>query len=183
MAPHLPSHIVQRVRLIKDKGGASFVVRLYQHEKKDYPALKELYDGFEPKEWSQGLPPRLNERREEWLRYVADEGINLLALLEERVVGHAALFEMERGKSCEYLVFVHQDYQDRGIGTALTQLMRELACEVGWSQIWLTVETRNFKAIHVYEKVGFCFVGPRDIECVMRLSLREDDEGDGKASS
>ncbi len=183
MASHLPPHIVQRVRLIKDKGGASFVVRLYQHEKNDYPTLKALYDGFEPKEWSQGLPPRLDERREAWLRYVADEGINLLALMEERVVGHAALFEMERGTSCEYLVFVHQDYQDRGIGTALTQLMRELACEVGWSQIWLTVETRNFKAIHVYEKVGFCFVGPRDIECVMRLSLRGDDEGDGKASS
>jgi len=184
MASQLPSHIVQRVRLIKDKGGTPFLVRLYQHEKKDYPALKELYDGFEPKEWSQGLPPRLDDRREEWLRYVADEGINLLALTEKRVVGHAALFEMEHGKSCEYLIFVHQEYQDRGIGTALTQLMRELAREVGWSQIWLTVETRNFKAIHVYEKVGFCFVGPRDIECIMRLSLRgDDDEGDEKSSS
>jgi ribosomal protein S18 acetylase RimI-like enzyme len=75
------------------------------------------------------------------------------------------------------LIFVHQDYQDRGIGTALTQLMRELACEMGWSQIWLTVETRNFKAIHVYEKVGFCFVGPRDIECVMMLTLK----GNGKS--
>jgi len=177
MTLHLPSHIVQRIRLIKDKYGTPFVVRLYQHEEKDYPALKEMYNGFEPKEWSQGIPPRVDERREEWVRYVADEGVNLLALLEERVVGHAALFEMEPGKGCEYLVFVHQEYQDRGIGTALTQLMCGLAREVGLNQIWLTVETRNFKAIHVYEKVGFCFVGPRDIECVMRLSLCEDDEG------
>jgi len=177
MIPHLPPHIVQRLRLIKDKYGAPFVVRLYQDDERDYPALKEMYRGFEPKELSQGLPSRLDHKREEWLRYVAAEGVNLLAIMEEKVVGHAALFEMERGKSCEYLIFVHQDYQDRGIGTALTQLMRELAHEIGWSQIWLTVETRNFKAIHVYEKVGFCFVGPRDIECVMMLTLKGDNEG------
>jgi RimJ/RimL family protein N-acetyltransferase len=177
MILHLPPHIVQRLRLIKDKYGIPFVVRLYQGEKRDYPSLKEMYRGFEPKEWSQGLPPRLDDKRDEWLRYVVTEGVNLIAIVEEKVVGHAALFEMERGKSCEYLIFVHQDYQDRGIGTALTQLMRELAHEMGWSQIWLTVETRNFKAIHVYEKVGFCFVGPRDIECVMMLTLKGNGKG------
>ena len=177
MTLHLPPHIVKRLRLLKDKRGVPFVVRPYQNIKKDYPVLKEMYRGFEPKEWSQGLPPRLDHKREEWLQYVVDEGINLLAIMEEKIVGHAALFEMEHGKSCEYLIFVHQDYQDRGIGTALTQLMRELAQEMGWSQIWLTVEARNFKAVHVYEKVGFCFVGARDIECVMMLSLKEDEEG------
>lgn len=177
MILHLPPHILKRLRLLKDKCGAPFVVRLYQKGAKDYSILKEMYRGFEPKEWSQGLPPGLDHKREEWLRYVVAEGINLLAIMDEKVVGHAALFEMERGKSCEYLIFVHQDYQDRGIGTALTQLMRELAHEMEWSQIWLTVETRNFKAIHVYEKVGFCFVGPRDIECVMMLTLKGGNEG------
>jgi RimJ/RimL family protein N-acetyltransferase len=172
----LPPHIVQRLRLIKDKGGISFVVRLYQDAEQDYPSLKEMYRRFEPKEGSQGLPPRLEHKIEEWLGYVVHEGINLLALMEDKVVGHAALFEMEPGRSCEYLVFVHQDYQDRGIGTALTQVTQELAQEMGCSQIWLTVEARNFKAVHVYEKVGFCFVGPRDIECVMMLTLKRDDE-------
>jgi RimJ/RimL family protein N-acetyltransferase len=177
MISHLPPHIVQRLRLVKDKRGSPFVIRLYQDDEKDYPAIKELYRKFEPKELSQGLPPRLEHKREEWLRYVVDEGINLLAIMEGKTVGHAALFEMERDKSCEYLIFIHQDYQNRGIGTALTQLMRELVREMGYSQIWLTVEARNFKAIHVYEKVGFCFVGPRDIECVMMLILQGDDKG------
>ena len=175
MTLHLPSHIVKRLRLLKDKRGVPFVVRLYQNIEKDYPVLKEMYRGFEPKEWSQGLPPRLDHKREEWLRYVVEEGINLLAIMEDKVVGHAALFEMEREKNFEYLVFVHQDYQDRGIGTALTQVMRELAREIGCSQIWLTVEARNFKAVHVYEKVGFCFVGPREVECVMMLILKGDE--------
>jgi RimJ/RimL family protein N-acetyltransferase len=176
MIPQLPSHIVQRLRLVKDKRGSPFVIRLYQDDEKDYPAISELYRKFEPKELSQGLPPRLEHKRDEWLRYVVNEGINILAVMDGKVVGHAALFEMEREKSCEYLVFIHQDYQNRGIGTALTQLMRELVREMGYSQIWLTVEARNFKAIHVYEKVGFCFVGPRDIECVMMLALQGEDQ-------
>lgn len=177
MIPHLSPHIVQRVRLVKDKHGSSFVIRLYQSDEKDYPLLQEMYRKFEPKEWSQGLPPRLEDKREEWLSYVVDKGINLLAIMEGRVVGHATLFEMDPGKSYEYLIFVHQDYQDRGIGTALTQVTRELAREMGCSQIWLTVEARNFKAVHVYEKVGFCFVGPRNIECVMMLTLQGEDDG------
>jgi RimJ/RimL family protein N-acetyltransferase len=48
---------------------------------------------------------------------------------------------------------------------------------MGYSKIWLTVGTLNLKAIHVYEKVGFCVLGPRDIECVMMLDLKDDDEG------
>jgi RimJ/RimL family protein N-acetyltransferase len=176
MIPQLPPHIVQRRRLVKDKKGSPFIIRLYPDVEKDYSAISELYRKFEPKELSQGLPPRLEHKREEWLRYVVHEGVNILAIMDGKVVGHAALFEMERDKSFEYLVFIHQDYQNRGIGTALTRMMRELVREMGYSQIWLTVEARNFKAIHVYEKVGFCFVGPRDIECVMMLPLQGEDD-------
>jgi RimJ/RimL family protein N-acetyltransferase len=177
MIPSLAPHIVQRLRLLKDKHGFPFVIRLYQSDEKDYPLLQEMYRKFEPKEWSQGLPPRLEDKREEWLRYVVDEGINFFAIMDGKIVGHATLFEIDPGKKCEYLIFVHQDYQDRGIGTALTQVMRELAQEMGYGQVWLTVEARNFKAVHVYEKVGFCFVGPRNIECVMMLTLKVEDEG------
>jgi len=175
MISSLPPHIVRRLCLLKDKGGTPFVIRLYQNE--DYPSLAEMYRDFEPKEWSQGLPSQSECKREEWMRYMVGEGVNIIAVMEEKVVGHAALFEMERGQTCEYLIFVHHHYQDRGIGTALTQTMRELAQEMGYSKIWLTVGTLNLKAIHVYEKVGFCVLGPRDIECVMMLDLRDDDEG------
>jgi RimJ/RimL family protein N-acetyltransferase len=171
MISSLPPHIVRRLCLLKDKGGTPFVIRLYQNE--DYPSLAEMYRDFEPKEWSQGLPSQSECKREEWMRYMVGEGVNIIAVKEEKVVGHAALFEMERGQTCEYLVFVHHHFQDRGIGTALTQTMRELAQEMGYSKIWLTVGTLNLKAIHVYEKVGFCVLGPRDIECVMILTLQD----------
>jgi RimJ/RimL family protein N-acetyltransferase len=171
----LSPHMVQRLRLLKDKDGVPLVIRLYQD--KDYPALTNMYRWFEPKEWSQGLPPRPEHTREEWLRYVVEEAINFLALMDGKVVGHAALFEMERGCSYEYLIFVHQDYQDRGIGTALSETMKDAAQDMKCRKIWLTVAALNLKAIHVYEKVGFCIVGPRDVECVMMLTLNENDKG------
>ncbi len=164
-------------RFVHDRFGKLFLICEYNDEKGDYVLLKEMYDLFEPKEWTQGLPPRSDERRDEWLQYVIREGVNVLAIMDERVVGHAALFEMEPRKSCEYLVFVHQDYQNRGIGIALTQAVRELAEEMGYCKIWVSVEVINLKAIHVYEKCGFCRVGSLDIECEMVLTLRDDDEG------
>lgn len=169
MSRCFPPHIEERCCRIQDKCGSPVSIRLYRE--RDYASLAEMYRTFEPKEWSQGLPPRSEEKREAWLRYVVEEGVNLIATIDNKVVGHAALFEMEKGKSCEYLIFVHQDYQDRGIGTALSQQMKELAKELGWRQVWLTVAAINLKAIHVYEKVGFSIVGPRDVECVMLLDL------------
>jgi RimJ/RimL family protein N-acetyltransferase len=177
MVSCLPPNFVERPRLLKDKYEVPFVVRLYQNDEMDYPFLAEMYRGFEPKEWSQGLPPRLEQKREEWLRYMVAEGINLLAFMEGKLVGHAALFEIKRGRDYEYLLFVHQDYQDRGIGTALCQAMRDLAQEMECSKIWLTVAAINLKAIHVYKKVGFCIVGPMDVECMMILSLKDDNAG------
>ncbi|MCJ7664285.1 MAG: hypothetical protein MUO24_08600, partial [Desulfobacterales bacterium] len=73
MIPQLPPHIVQRPRLLKDKYGGRFVIRLYHKDEEDYPALTEMYRGFEPKEWGQGLPSRLEKKREEWLRYMVEE--------------------------------------------------------------------------------------------------------------
>jgi GNAT superfamily N-acetyltransferase len=173
MLPHRPPHIVRRSRLLQGKCGTPFILRLYRHDSEDYRSLTEMYQGFEPKEKSQGLPARLEQQREGWLRYMVDEGINLLAIMQGKVVGHAALFEMERGARCEYLIFVHQDYQDRGVGTALTEIIKELAQEMGFDQIWLTVKASNVKAIHIYEKAGFRIMDSLDIECVMMLPLQQ----------
>jgi len=171
----LPPHIERRLRLLRDKNGASLIIRFYQDA--DYPALADMYRWFEPKEWSQGLPPCLEDRREAWLRYVVEKAINFLAIMEDKVAGHAALFEIERDFSYEYLIFVHQDYQDRGVGTALSQAVKDVAQAMQYHKIWLTVGAINLKAIHVYEKVGFCMMGPRDMECLMVLDLKDSNKG------
>ena len=177
MTARASSHTLQEPFLLKDKRGKAVLIRLYQDRDTDYDRLREMYREFEPKEVTQGLPPRVEESREEWLKSLLEGGINLLAIVEGKIVGHAVLLEMESGRRCEFLVFVHQDYQNRGIGTALSERVRDLAQRIGYCQIWLMVEAVNFKAIHVYRKVGFCLVGPREVECEMVISLEGSDEG------
>lgn len=131
-----------------------------------------MYHSFEPKECSQGLPPASPSRLEAWLSGLLVGNVNLVAQREGNAVGHAVLLAMEPGKSGEYLVFVHQDHQDRGIGSALTRAAREIAESLDFCKLWLTVELLNPRAIHVYEKVGFHMIGPREAECEMALDLR-----------
>jgi RimJ/RimL family protein N-acetyltransferase len=130
-----------------------------------------MYGTFEPKECAQGLPPRALERRSAWLEALRGQTLNLVAVAEGRAVGHAVLLDMEPGRSCEYLVFVHQAHQNRGIGTALTRIGRALAEDLGYGRIWLTVEMINPRAIHVYEKVGFRLIGPPETEREMVTDL------------
>ena len=111
MVSRLSQHFIESQRLVRDTSGNVFSLRLYQPEGDDYHSLTEMYQGFEPKERSQGLPARLEQQREGWLRYMVNEGVNLLAVMEGKVVGHAALFQMEHDRRCEFLIFVHQDYQ------------------------------------------------------------------------
>jgi ribosomal protein S18 acetylase RimI-like enzyme len=175
VAPALSrSHYVYR--FMRDKEGKPFAIRSYRGTEQEYFALKAMYDSFEPKECAQGLPTCLEEHRDAWLRSLLGERLNLLAFVENGCVGHAALLEMEPHKSCEYFIFVHQTHQNRGIGTAITDTVRRVAKDLGYQLLWLTVEMTNRRAIHVYEKVGFCRIGPHELECEMVLYLATNGE-------
>ena len=55
---------------------------------------------------------------------------------------------------------VHDDFQNRGVGTALMQAMIELADNwLGLRRIELEVWTDNASAVHLYEKFGFVIEG------------------------
>lgn len=154
-----------------DKRGRPFRIDRCGSDEAACAALSEMYRRFRPKECSQGLPPAAQGRCEEWVRGLLSETCNLVAVAEGRVVGHAALLEIESGRVGEFLIFVHQDDQNRGIGTALTRAAIELAKAFGYSRLWLTVEALNPRAIHVYERSGFRLVGPRETEREMVADL------------
>ncbi|MBW1972909.1 MAG: GNAT family N-acetyltransferase [Deltaproteobacteria bacterium] len=133
--------------------------------------VKEMYDSFEPKECAQGLPFEEEEKRHKWLKNLLKNEYNLIALIDNKVVGHACLINIEKGKTAEYLVFVHQDHQNCGIGTELTKYIKELAKRLSYQKIWLTVSAFNSCAISVYKKAGFHFVGPRDSDREMVVEI------------
>jgi len=117
-----------------------------------------------------GLPPAREANRHKWITGIVEEWFNVVALLENRIVGHAALDRPVSGKSREFMIFVHQDYQNKGIGQALTFSMLDAAKVMDCERVWVVVENLNRIAVTVFKKAGFCFASGPDVERLMVVS-------------
>lgn len=135
-----------------DKTGAGFVIRRY--DPGDRPALEALYNDFEPKGAAQGLPPRHTAAIRQWLDRVLGQGEHLVVEADGWIVGHAMLIPMDDG-GAELANFLHQSLRSRGIGTALARVSVDLARDVGYRRVWLSVEPGNRAAVRSYRKAGF----------------------------
>ena len=74
------------------------------------------------------------------------------------MVGHLQVFQFpfDRRKGvAELFIYIHQDFQNAGLGTAMMMRAIELAKDQGLHRFGLTVVADNHRAIKVYEKVGF----------------------------
>lgn len=151
-----------------DKAGRS--IRFQVISRNERPALVDFYMAFEPKAVYQGLPP-LAEQIKIWLDGLLADWLNLGAFHQHRLVGHAALDSVREGAVSEYLVFMAPDYQNQGIGTALTRYAIEMAQKTRCQSLWLVVQNSNLRAIKVYRKVGFHFIEPFAEEREMVLLL------------
>ncbi len=156
-------------RPFKTKKGKEVSICLFSEKVAE--RLFVFYDEFQPKERYLGLPHRLDPVRKQWVETLVQGNLNLLAMDRGRVIGHAAAIPIPPSSMAELLVFVHQDFQNQGIGTELIRLVAECAAEIGTKSLWLTVSTSNSIAVHVYQKCGFTFVGPMDSEREMILDL------------
>lgn len=153
----------------KDK--AQNVYLIGECGRSDLPKLIEMYDNFSPKQLTQGLPPSRDELRRAWVGKLVDSGPNFAVWFNDEIIGHAAILpDMDR-KDAEFIVFVLGSYQNRGLGSQLTEMSVNKANELGVADLWLTVEAFNYRAIRVYRKVGFDFFGEEDLERVMVLRL------------
>jgi GNAT superfamily N-acetyltransferase len=132
-----------------------------------------MYCNFKPKESFQGIPPSTHEKTTDWVKSILRDNFNIIAICGNSIVGHASLLEVRSEDLCEYLIFVHQDYQDMGIGTKLTEIAKLCAKEYGFKRIWLSVSLYNARAIHVYTKTGFKFISPVEAEREMLLELNK----------
>ena len=104
------------------------------------------------------------ERIERWTSTLDYERtLPIIAVVEEhgapRIVVSAALsFHPEwpafRHKAV-FSITVHDDYQNRGLGTALTRYMIDIARQKQLHKVSLKVRVDNARAIHVYERCGF----------------------------
>jgi RimJ/RimL family protein N-acetyltransferase len=154
---------------LADRSGEKCEIRLC--EPHDLASLMEMYAVFSPRPASQGLPPADREVCAEWVKGLLEIGVNISAWKGERLIGHAALIPDVRGQSSEFVIFVHQEFRNLGIGTALAAATLERAKTLGFSSVWLTVAVTNFIAIRLYRKLHFEYSDMDDCERTMVLGL------------
>jgi RimJ/RimL family protein N-acetyltransferase len=155
-------------RTFMDKKGARATARSFRRQ--DLKALQEMYSQFEPKQIAQRMPPRTEEQISRWLHCMIHDGENFVALVGRRLVGHVVLCDLQDGRA-ELAIFVHQDFQNRGIGTQLIQLAKRAAKAASYHQIWISLESSNLQAIRAFQKNSFQFMGSFDTESELVLDL------------
>ena len=155
-----------------DKMGRSIRYQVISLDER--PDLVDFYQAFEPKAVYQGLPP-VTDQIEKWIDDLFSHWINLGAFFQDQLIGHCALDSIGEGAVSEYLIFIAPEYQDQGIGTALTQYAMDLARCSRCQRVWLIVQNANLRAIKVYRKVGFNFTEPfaQEREMVLLIDGRE----------
>jgi RimJ/RimL family protein N-acetyltransferase len=147
------------------------LIMVIPYEEMYFSSLIRMYDNYYPLGSVQGLPPLDTDKRHQWVEDMICRGTNLLALHEDSVIGQASLFSMPVNWA-EYFIFIHQDFQRQGIGSAITFYVIDWARQEDLSTIWLTVERKNYVAIALCRKVGFKRIGSSDFEWQMVLTLR-----------
>ena len=93
-----------------------------------------------------------------WLDGMGDDTVNLMALLDGRIVGNAGLNRGSgrRAHAAGLGIGIHDDFVGRGIGTALIGELVDVADNwLGLTRIELNVYADTAVAIRLYEKFGF----------------------------
>jgi L-phenylalanine/L-methionine N-acetyltransferase len=109
------------------------------------------------------IPWRALDFHREWTAHPQPGRYSFVALVDGRVVGNLS-FRIEpaerRRDVAKFGMAVHDDYQGRGVGSALMVAMLELADNwLGLRRIELEVWADNAAAVHLYEKFGFGIEG------------------------
>lgn len=159
----------KRALLLHDKGKGPFYIEELRGINY-FLSLLDMYFHFTPRPVAQGLPPQDNKSCVDWLIRLLAIGINFIAIRPEgKTIGHVALLPSKDMSEAEFMVFVHQDHRQLGIGTALTTHAIEEARHHGIKRLWLCVSPTNIPAIKLYLKVGFEFKRKDLEECLMEI--------------
>jgi len=159
------------IKTIKSK--KDHLIAINPYEERYFTPLIHMYDTYNPLGSVQGLPPLDKDKRHQWVQDIISRGINLMALYRDSVIGHASLFPMPANWA-EYFIFIHQDFQRQGIGTAITLYVIDWARQENLSTIWLTVDRENYVAISLWRSVGFKRIGSTGSEWEMILTLKQE---------
>ncbi|WP_281193812.1 GNAT family N-acetyltransferase [Halorubrum sp. F4] len=155
-----------------DRKDREIEIRAYDGSEGAEEALVSMYTAFDPSDRAQGIPPGGEPRIRTWLEAIlTDDCLNVIAWCDDEVAGHATLVPDD--DAYELAIFVHQTYQEAGIGTRLIRGLLGHGQAEGIEKVWLTVERWNRAAVSLYEKIGFETSNAESFELEMALRLNE----------
>lgn len=125
-------------------------VLIRQASADDRAGLVEMYEGFQPRPASLGLPPRAGI--DQWLERLG-AALNFVAVADDKLVGHAILCP-EDG-CAEVAVFVRQEHRVRGIARRLMEEVIAQARRMGIGYLWGMTELDNVPMLRLAHAVGF----------------------------
>lgn len=138
-------------------------VRVRAREPGDAEALTEIMNCPGVIYGTLQIPFRSVEERREQFKSSSLDTRHLVAELDGRVVGNLGLHleTSPRRRHCGHIgMAVHDDFQGRGVGTALMEAVIDLADNwYGLQRLELTVYADNEPAIRLYKKFGFATEG------------------------
>jgi RimJ/RimL family protein N-acetyltransferase len=146
-------------------------IAFYRLAPEDLDRLWLMYIGFEPKAAFQGLPPATPLLIRNWLEKLQQQNAKQFVMeTSDRFLGHSMLCPGPRPGEAEIAIFIHQQYRGRGLGRTLLLCTLNYGCkQLGLSRVWLSVQSANPRALHLFETVGF--VPVPDGEPALELTL------------
>jgi len=110
-----------------------------------------------------GNPPESYEKHLDYIKKV--QGLSkwiFVACHEHGLIGYSQMYNVTE-KDLEVGFVVHPDFQGWGLGKKLVELTLNKAKEIfPKRKIYLYVKDDNYKAIHIYQKLGFVSKGFQD---------------------
>lgn len=133
-----------------------------------FNALRRMPGVFEN---TLGLPSERLERSVEGYRAMGRDDHSFVAVLPDGTLIGAATLRVCPSPRMRHVgtvgLFVHMEYQNMGVGTALLKTLLDLADN--WLmlvRVELEVFADNQRAIHLYETLGFETEGRKRMSCV-----------------
>jgi putative acetyltransferase len=135
-------------------------LKIRRAEPDDYSAIYEIYSGPKAFTGTLQLPYPSLELWRQRMAAPGDGAYHLVAVVADRVVGtidlHTFPNKPRRQHACTIGMGVHDDWQGKGVGTALMRASVDLADNwLNLRRLELEVYTDNEAAIRLYERFGF----------------------------
>lgn len=140
---------------VTTKSGRAVKVRFLSAD--DRTDLVKFFVSLSSQAVQWGLPPYDDERVGRWISNL-ENTISLVAVHDQSIVGYSSIARAvhpRRRGVCDLAIYLHQDFQNDGLGAAMLSYLIDLAEKDGQRRITLHVIADNKIAVYLYKKLGF----------------------------